>query len=530
LDNDGDSDLLLTTANNRLRFLRNDGGNANRQLKVRLVAIKTNASGYGTHVEWRKGANRVPRTITELPIEIGLGSTTSLDALKTVWTNGVVDNQIRFRVPTKPITIKEKNVATGSCPFLYAWNGRTFRFVTDFLGNAPLGLSLRRDVILPADPDEYVVIGDADSFPPRDGFYELEITDEFREVLYLDQVKLVAVDHAPEVEIHSTDKLMPEPFPPSQLWAVGAPKPLIGAVGDDGIDRTLDLQTIDGNFAQPAPLLPSPYRGMCYPLALTLDFGPLDPDQPLVLALTGWIQYGQASTNIAISQNSKLRIIPPTLEAETAPGVWTELDVVVGMPAGKTKTILCDLAGKLPSEARRLRLSNTFEIRWDRIALFERAPLETRITGRAPNEAKLRWRGFSEIKSRAPGHPTTPDYETVFERPPWRTSLQGWCTRYGDVLELVTERDDRLALVNAGDAIRLRFEAGAFPPVPDGMVRTFCFYSVGWDKDADHNCVDGDTVEPLPVPEPDGFDPPDPDDWRLRYNTRWTAFDRFAAE
>ena len=33
----------------------------------------------------------------------------------------------------------------------------------------------------------------------------------------------------------------------------------------------------------------------------------------------------------------------------------------------------------------------------------------------------------------------------------------------------------------------------------EGRQRTFCFYSVGWDKDADPNVVDGDQVEPLPV-------------------------------
>jgi hypothetical protein len=45
--------------------------------------------------------------------------------------------------------------------------------------------------------------------------------------------------------------------------------------------------------------------------------------------------------------------------------------------------------------------------------------------------------------------------------------------------------------------------------------RSFFLYSVGWDKDADHNVIDGDTVEPLPVVAEVG------DDWQIRYNTRW---------
>jgi hypothetical protein len=128
--------------------------------------------------------------------------------------------------------------------------------------------------------------------------------------------------------------------------------------------------------------------------------------------------------------------------------------------------------------------------------------------------------GFSEIKSRVPGHPQTPDYDKVSARPPWRTTPQGWCTRYGDVLDLVKARDERLVLLNAGDALRLRFDARKLPPVPKGLVRTFFFYSVGWDKDADYNVVEGDSVEPLPVGAGG--------DWRLEFNTRWVPRDRFS--
>ena len=520
-DADGDTDLMLVTTTGRLVFLRNNGGNTNQQLKLRLVGTKTNPSGLGTRLEVRAGEFRAMRLVSALPVEIGVGRHAQLDSVQTVWVNGVVDNRIDVAVKPAPLTIVEKNVAAGSCPYLYAWDGRRFRFVTDLLGNSPLGLSLRRGLVLAADPDEFVVVGTEKGFRPRLGFYELEVTEELREVLYLDHARLVAVDHAPEVEVHSTDKLGPPPFPASELWALHSPKPPRRAVGDDGVDRTAAVRAIDGVFAPPGAPLPPPLRGVCQPLALTLDFGPLDPTRPLVLALTGWIQYGDASVNIAASQSPSLPVIPPKLEVETVGGTWQPLDVVVGMPAGKNKTILCDLAGKLPSGARRLRLTTTFELRWDRIALFERgSAADLRQHDLLPSGAELRWRGFSEIKSRAPGHPQTPDYDKVSDRPPWRTTPQGWCTRYGDVLELVKARDERLVLVNAGDALRLRFDARALPPVPKGLVRTFFFHSVGWDKDADYNVVEGGSVEPLPVGAGG--------DWCLEFNTRWVPRDRFA--
>ena len=352
---------------------------------MRLQGTKTNPTGIGTHVEVRAGTFLAAREVTGPVVEIGVDGRTRLDSVQTVWTNGVVDNQIDVEPGAAPLTVVEKVVATGSCPFLYAWDGERFRFVTDLLGNSPLGLVIARGVELPADPDELVVVGGERDLQPRDGAYTFEITSEFREVIYLDQARLVAVDHPPAVEVEATDKIRPPPFPPSEVWALGDLRRLRAATaGDDGAsadlvtatgpetgaDVTAELADLDGVFAPAGRPLPPPLRGMTRPHRLTLDFGPLADavaaGRPLVLALTGWLQYGDGSTNVAVSQNPSLTVIPPTLEAETARGRWRSVDAVVGMPAGKTKTILVDLAGRLPAGTRRLRLTTTFEIRWDR--------------------------------------------------------------------------------------------------------------------------------------------------------------------
>ena len=531
LDADGDTDLIAVTAEG-LRLLVNGGGNARRQIKLRLVGTKTNPAGLGTHVEVRAGDALMARAVDRPVVEIGVGDAARLDSVQTLWTNGVVDNQVGVDpgAPGEPavMTILEKNVATGSCPFLYAWDGKGFEFVTDLLGNSPVGLQIARGAVLPADPDELVVIGGAGSLAPRDGRYELEVTSEFREVVYIDHARLIAVDHAPGVEIGVTDRLAPPPFPPSEAWALAGRRPLLSARGDDGIDRTAALAERDGRFADCGVPLPPPYRGMTEPLALTLDFGPLDGPRyergRPVLALTGWLQYGDASTNIALSQNRALTIVPPTLEAETSAG-WRPLDVVVGMPAGKTKTILVDLTGRLPAGARRLRLTTTFEIRWDRAALFDRLPASSlEIRELLPAATDLYDRGFSDLRQRAPLHPTTPAYAEVIAQPPWRTTPTGWATRYGAVDGLLAERDGRVVVVNAGDALRLRFDAATLPAPAPGRERTWLFYSVGWDKDADHNVIAGDTVGPMP----DGVDP-DPA-WQRAWNTRWVPADKHRPE
>ncbi|MCP5059985.1 MAG: tetratricopeptide repeat protein [bacterium] len=389
-DNDGDSDLLLVTETG-LELVRNEGGQRNGQLKVRLQGTKTNPTGIGTRVQVRAGNFSTARLLHALPIELGLGDHRQLDSVQTVWTNGVVDNQIEASASDGALTIVEQNVAAGSCPFLYAWDGRSFRFVTDLLGNSPVGLSLRRGEVLAADPDEFVLVGDSSELVPRGSAYVLELTEELREVLYLDHARLVAVDHDFGTEVHPTDRLMPPPFPPSELWALRERRSLRSALGDDGIDRTASVLEIDGVFAPPGTGLPPPLRGKTQELILSLDFGPLKELQRPVMALTGWLQYGDASTNIAMSQNPSLVVVPPTLEMELQNGQWLPVDVVVGMPAGKTKTIVIDLTNKLEEGVERLRLRTTFEIRWDRIALFERLPnsaLEVREL--LPTQAELR--------------------------------------------------------------------------------------------------------------------------------------------
>ena len=99
LDRDGDTDLLLLTAAGQMRFLRNDGGSANGQIKLRLVGTKTNPLGLGTRVEVRAGEFRAVRAVASLPIEIGLGRARQLDSVQTIWANGVVDNQIDVAPP-----------------------------------------------------------------------------------------------------------------------------------------------------------------------------------------------------------------------------------------------------------------------------------------------------------------------------------------------------------------------------------------------------------------------------------------------
>lgn len=529
-DQDCDSDMVVALANGGLRYLRNDGGNASSQVKVQLVGNRSNASGLGCKIEIETGGLRLIRTVRTLPAEVGVGKYQKLDSFLVHWFNwpqGLAEAPFNCK---EPLLALELTIQEGSCPYLYAWDGQRFRFVTDILGAAPLGLPLAAGRYIEADPEEYVWIGNEQTFPAKEGNYEVRITEELREVLYLDEAKLVVVDHEPDTEVHATDKLLPgKPFPPGSILTLHHEHPLQAAQTLDGLEVTSALRAVDGRRVSPPKLRAPQLRGLAEPHGLVLDFGPLDAGKPLVLALNGWLRFGGGMANIAASHDSSLPFPFPVLEAEIAPGKWLSVDVTVGAPAGKTKTILVDLAGKVPPGARRLRLTQAFEIHWDRIALMEKKPdARTTIAMIAPDEADLHFRGFGQIQSLPPDCPLTPDYDITSPNSYWTITPGGLCTRYGEVSELIATRDEGLALLNGGDELSLKFAANSLPAKPPGRVREFFLYVDGWDKDSDFHVATGTQVGPLPFHGMSDQDygqerrPEFPSDaLHRKYNTRW---------
>ncbi len=529
-DQDGDTDLVISTLGG-LQFLRNDGGNGNRQLKLRLTGNRSNASGLGVRVELVSGNWRTIRTLTQLPFEIGVGKHGQIDLLKVRWFD-LATTVTEVSVQPQPTELVELMLPTGSCPYLFTWDGQGFKFVTDMLGASPMGLPMSETRYIEADPEEYLALGNEQQFPPKDGRFELRLTEELREVLYLDTARLVIVDHPAGTLVETTSKLRAgKPFPPHELWTLRPLASLKQATRSDGLDVTKALVRTDRQMVSPVRLRDPQLRGLAEPFSVTMDFGELPADRPLVLVLNGWLRFGGGMANIAASLDASLPFPFPTLEAELPDGTWKPVAVEVGAPAGKTKTILVDLEKKLPVGARRLRLTTAFEIHWDSAALCEKAAADqNQQTTLLSDRTDLRWRGFSKLAPLPDYLPLTPEYDKVEFAPPWRRTPAGWCTRYGAVDELVKNQDDALVLANGGDELALSFKADRLPPKPTGYERNFFLYVVGWDKDADFHVAEGWRVEPMPflgmddqaygsLTRPPGLS----EAWLSKYNTRWVG-------
>src|SRR4029077_1893728 len=108
----------------------------------------------------------------------------------------------------------------------------------------------------------------------------------------------------------------------------------------------------------------------------------------------------------------------------------------------------------------------------------------------APATAELRYRGFSKTDYARHDAPETPQYDhiaNVGQR--WR-DLTGYYTRFGDVRELLSAVDDRYVIMNAGDELRLTFQAPPSRPSAaseGGFARDYVLAGDGWVKDGDYN-------------------------------------------
>lgn len=500
LNADGQLDLAVAGATELLR-LSGAGAGGSGWLSLRLRGLttgngKNNAFGFGALVEVRQGQRRQFHEVWRDPTHIGLGVTGRAEVLRVLWTNGVPQN--RIDVSGNRHLVEEQQLK-GSCPFLYAWDGERFAFVTDLLWNAPLGLPVAPGVWLPADPSELVRI---DGLQPLQGRFELRITEELWEAAFFDQLRLWVVDHPEALEVASNLRVVPGQGPqPERVLGARELRPLAAAI--DGQGREVGALVAERDEVYADGYVPTPYQGVAKPWSFTMDLGQA-PASAVRLWLEGWIFPADASLNLALAQRRDLPHVPPRIEVETATG-WQLLLADAGFPAGKTKATVIDLPA-LPAGSRRLRIVSSLWLHWDRIRWSiqpDDATAEV-IARLSPTVASLRERGYSRLQRVASNAPHAYDYNRVSKHSPWEV-FPGNYTRLGDVLPLLQEADDFSVILAAGDELALSFDAGSLPAPRPGWRRTLFLESHGWDKDADRNTWQAQQLEPLPFRAMSGY-------------------------
>ena len=508
IDLDGDEDLAVV-ADGKPMVLLNEGGNQNNWFRLTIRADpnpeqfpsnRVSMHGFGSVVELKSGARYQAKLVSGQTTLFGLGSRKQADILRIILTDGVPQNIVDQPLPESSLTVFAPQHLAGSCPYIYTWNGEKFTFYSDCLWAAPLGLQQAEGVFAPAREWEYIRI-DGNSLQAKDGQYVLKMTEELWEATYLDEVKLIAVDHPVGTQIYSNEKVGPPNVTEFKVHGVKEPKLPVAAKDKHDRDllpllRAKDKQYVrafDGRIKQ----------GLTDEHFIELDLGKVEHPDDVTLFLVGWVFPTDTNINIGIDQTGEAPPKPPSIQVVDENGDWVDAVPFAGFPGGKTKTIAIDLSGAFKTDDYRVRLVTSMELYWDAAFFTDgKQSVETRQTELPLVSADLRYRGFSKrqyggsVFSPDGFGPEDYDYYDVTTRPTW-LPMDGKFTRYGDVLPLLTSRDDLQVVFGAGDEVTLTFDA-AKSPVPEGYVRDFLLYNVGWDKDVKQNTVYGSTVEPLP--------------------------------
>ncbi len=504
VDRDGDSDLVVSRLGEPPVVLRNDGGNKNHSLRIALRGLADNKSAFGAKVEvfsdgaWQKwevagASGYLGQGAPE--ILAGVGAEEKADIVRLRWPTGVLQDEIDIAATRKePIT--ELDRRGSSCPVLFAWDGEKYGFITDTIGAAVVGHWISPEQKNKPDPDEWIKI-EGRQLKPKDGKLSLKFGEPMEEVNYIDQLRLVAVDHKIGTEVFPNERFLSEPPFPETRTIVASQLHLPAAARDsNGRDVLSILGKRDHQYVVDFKSLP--FAGFANKHSLTLDLGSWNPKNPLRLFLTGYIEYFSASSLYSAWQ-AGLEPMPPAVDAQLPDGSWKRVVNDMGFPAGLPRTIVADLTGKLPAGTRKIRLTSNLQIYWDQI-LIGNAPEPkdaVRETEIPLAHADMRFLGYPrQVSGKTPGD-LTYYYNQVSMTGPFARQ-RGSYTHYGDVTPLLKNVDDEFVVFGTGEWIGADFDDSALPPVPEGWTRDYFFYANGFVKDMDFYEATPFTVAEMP--------------------------------
>jgi Flp pilus assembly protein TadD len=530
----GQADLVVTQLGGEPIVLRNEGANQHNWMSIDLKALNDNKSGIGTKVElyagtlyqkWEVAGASGYLGQSATPILAGLGSERNAEVVRLLWPTGVPQDEINLAAK-KVHNIAELDRRGSSCPILFSWNGREYEFIADMIGPGVVGHWVapgERDV---PDPDEYLKVP-ASRVKPRIGLLSFRFMEPMEETVYLDQVRLLAIDHPAAYEVFPNERFVSAPpFPEFGVIASRDARAPIGAWDDKGNDVLPLISKRDRKYVEDFERLP--FAGFAKLHWIELDLGKWDAHKPLRLIIDGYTDYFTATSMYAADQ-AGIKVIAPYVEALDAGGKWVRVVEDMGFPAGLERTMVADLTGKLPVGTRHIRIVNNLRIYWDAIRIDQTQDAPDVRVGQVPlAKATLDFMGYPREIRLKPASDTVYSYSHRSMTGPYARAAGNY-TRYGDVLDLLTASDDRFVVFGSGEGLKLDFDPRQLPALPTGWIRDYFFYADGFEKDLDFYAAHAFTVEPLPrhsplsYPYPVGLDyPADTEhlNYQLKYNTR----------
>ena len=324
--------------------LINRGGKNYHYQTIRTRAAKAtgdqriNSFGIGGEIEIRSGLLTQKQVITSPVLHFGLGENTQTDVARIVWPNGSV--QAEFELKADQSVLAEQRLK-GSCPMLFAWDGKQISYVKDTAPWSPaLGLHINAQVVAGIYQTEEWFKIPGDRLAPRadssGSFYDLRVTAELWETFYIDHYSLMVVDHPLGTEIFADERFAVPP-PPLKLFATSAPKPFVSAKDDLGQDVSAVVRDLDQKYLD--TFGKGRYQGITRDHWVELEAPQRDGPQPAQVYLIGhgFLHPTDGSINIAYGQTSYSP--PQGLSIEVPDAQWQmgRREIGAGFPRGQAE-------------------------------------------------------------------------------------------------------------------------------------------------------------------------------------------------
>jgi Tfp pilus assembly protein PilF len=530
----GEADIVVTQLGGAPLILRGEGAAQNNWIHVDLKSLSDNKNGIGTKVEIYAGALYQKWEVAGASgylgqnsnsVLAGLGPEKNVEVVRLLWPTGVPQDEINLAAK-KFHLLAELDRRGSSCPVLFSWNGREYEFIADMIGPGVVGHWIapgERDV---PDPDEYLKVA-ARSVRPLNGLLSFRFLEPMEETVYLDQVRLLAIDHPASYEVNPNERFVSAPpFPEFRVIASRNAHPPLNAWDDRGNNVLSLISKRDRKYVTDFDSVP--FVGFAKLHWLELDLGEWDSTKPLRLIMDGYTDYFTATSMYAADQ-ADIKVIAPYVEALDAQGKWNRVVDDMGFPAGLERTMVADLTGKIPAGTRRIRIVNNLKIYWDAVRIDQTPDTQgVRVSEVPLAKADLAFLGFPREQRLQPASDTTYSYTRRSKTGPYARAAGNY-TRFGDVKHLLGSSDDKFTVFGSGEGLKLDFDPKNLPSLPAGWVRDYFFYADGFEKDLDFYAANAFTVEPLPrhssvpYPYPAGEEYPSDQshlDYQLDFNTR----------
>jgi len=398
----------------------------------------------------------------------------------TSWNDGPT-SLIRSVDLTSRVSLTATFLNCKSCPSLYVWNGEEYWYTAEISdGTGYLGIFdyFQEDgslSFLYSVPWDYTKLNTS-RIEPRDGYYDMTLTQKWDEIAYIDEATLVWVDHPMDSDVFSTKATyLYNLDEQGTIYTVSDnPRAPVSCANSTGYDLLELISKRDGITT----------KGNEFKWdTLELDLGDLSDAQQIKLLVGGTIIYSTGEeqgewTGQFYNQPGEQPFPPPYMEVKDAQGNW------VSVPNNRQFPLLdvtpdcftVNLTGLFQPEDYKLRIHTFFNTEFDYIAVDTTTQQEITIQKVPVSFANL-----------------TQAFTT-------NSNSTGNFTRYGEITELLQDSDNKYAIIRQGDQIVFHYPVEDLPPVPEGMERNYFLFASVWFKVDGLFYVDF-TVDPLPFHE-----------------------------